>query len=1053
MKLVRTVLAVAGLVVLLLATRQLDPPAALSVPANDNLANAITVTTPAVSGIVAVADVSGGTTEGSEKTVFAAGECGVAQSATITNTVWYTWTSPASPTNVIFETQGSDFDSHLALYTGGGFPLTQVACSDTFISDDGALSLTPAASTTYRIQIGKEGGAGGTQAFLSMTTGALIMVTTTNDENDSTINGFNVSLREAILFATDVRDPAAIESNRVIGSPGASSSDLIRFESSSVFPQGAPATIALGSALPALGTGGDSISGIGAGVIVNGPVAIVTCLGLSSMNIIEGLQMRACGTGLLVLGSANRIGGNATPTQRNVFRENLLGVDLFGSSATNNVVVGNYFGTDASGTSALGNTTGLAISGNTNTIGGSAPGQRNVISGNGIGVNITGSSNNIVQGNYIGTDVSGTVDLGNGDGILINNSANANTIGGSAPGQRNVISGNGAGIRIFSNGDNTGNTIIRGNFIGTDASGTSALGNSGGVTGGGVYIDGGDGNTIGGSAPGEGNLISANSSRGVLISSGDFNTVLGNKIGTDLTGNAALPNGEGVIVVNFSSNNAIGGAAPGEGNLISGNSGFGVFILNRSNLNPVRGNKIGTNLAGTAPLPNASAGVRVDDSQSNAIGGAGAGQANLIAFNGGVGVYIRNGGFVTIGNSIRANSIYSNAGGGIDNVTGGNFELPPPVISSANGGAGGGSVSGLACSSCTVDLFNDSSTQGRLYLGSTTANSTGNFNLPLGAHLLPNLTATNTDADGNSSEFSAALAVPADADGDGLPDSSDPCPLDPEDVDGFEDDNGCPDPDNDSDGVCDAGQVSVSCTGSDFGQMCFDPAGTLSCGTQDCRNIAEDYDAFKDTDGCPEPDDDNDGFSDADDQCDGVDSQTGPDGMLGSPQDLNHNGIKDASEATLTTDDVVLVFEDRDGVLDTDGCHDSPGDDFDGDGFTDEDEALHIGTNPGYPCGSGGWPADLSGNDNTLNIGDFNSFVFPLRANSSFNKFGHPVPDPDDANIARWNLDPEGASATIINIGDLNAINPAVLAPTARPPMFGGQPAFFTNGGKCPLPP
>jgi hypothetical protein len=115
-------------------------------------------------------------------------------------------------------------------------------------------------------------------------------------------------------------------------------------------------------------------------------------------------------------------------------------------------------------------------------------------------------------------------------------------------------------------------------------------------------------------------------------------------------------------------------------------------------------------------------------------------------------------------------------------------------------------------------------------------------------------------------------------------------------------------------------------------------------------------------------------------------------------------------------------------------------------------EALKLGTNPGYPCGSGGWPADLVA-DNRLNIADLNSFLFPLRGNGSFNKFGHPVPDPSDGNIARWNLSPD----TTINIGDLNALNPAVSAPSARPPMFGGQPAFFANAGNgvggCPLPP
>ena len=127
--------------------------------------------------------------------------------------------------------------------------------------------------------------------------------------------------------------------------------------------------------------------------------------------------------------------------------------------------------------------------------------------------------------------------------------------------------------------------------------------------------------------------------------------------------------------------------------------------------------------------------------------------------------------------------------------------------------------------------------------------------------------------------------------------------------------------------------------------------------------------------------------------------------------------------------------------------------DTDGDGFTDENETLHIGTSANDPCGNDGWPAELVGNDNRLNIGDFTSFIFPTRPDGSFHKFGHPVPDPQDASIARWNLDPSGS----INIADLNALNPAVLAPTARPPMFGGQPAFFANVGNgiggCPWPP
>lgn len=124
---------------------------------------------------------------------------------------------------------------------------------------------------------------------------------------------------------------------------------------------------------------------------------------------------------------------------------------------------------------------------------------------------------------------------------------------------------------------------------------------------------------------------------------------------------------------------------------------------------------------------------------------------------------------------------------------------------------------------------------------------------------------------------------------------------------------------------------------------------------------------------------------------------------------------------------------------------------MDGDGWTTNDE-LAIGTDPTDPCGGDAWPADLSGDDNRLNIGDFASFVFPLRPNGSFNKMGHAVPDPNDANISRWNLDLAGGGAGAITIADLNSLNPGVNAPTSRPPMFGGQPAFFTNLGVCPFP-
>ncbi len=297
-------------------------------------------------------------------------------------------------------------------------------------------------------------------------------------------------------------------------------------------------------------------------------------------------------------------------------------------------------------------------------------------------------------------------------------------------------------------------------------------------------------------------------------------------------------------------------------------------------------------------------------------------------------------------------------------------------------------------------------------------------------------------------------ACDVDDDNDGVLDTVDGfCRTHPEDYDGFEDGDGCPDADNDLDGICDPGLISPGCFGSDTGQMAFYPAGhNHTAGVFDCRNVAEDLDAFKDSDGCPEPDNDNDGFADADDQCDGDDNIAGPDAVLGSGEDQNHNGLLDAGEdqtpfdGVLTTDDVVLTFEDYDAILNTDGCHDSPGDDRDGDGFTDENEALKIGTRADKSCGNDGWPADLFVDGlsfNKLDLQDLGSFVGPVRRLGTSQGV--------DANYsARWDLVPGSIAGKHINISDLAAVVPSTFTTTSRPPMFGGTPAF---GKVCPSPP
>jgi hypothetical protein len=113
-----------------------------------------------------------------------------------------------------------------------------------------------------------------------------------------------------------------------------------------------------------------------------------------------------------------------------------------------------------------------------------------------------------------------------------------------------------------------------------------------------------------------------------------------------------------------------------------------------------------------------------------------------------------NGGIAT-GNTISGNSIHSNGGKGIENINGGNMELALPIIDSA------GSASGHTdprCYPCTVEVFSDNDGQGRIYHGSTTTNddATGTWTYP-GAVTGPNITATTTHADGNTSEFSAPV--------------------------------------------------------------------------------------------------------------------------------------------------------------------------------------------------------------------------------------------------------------------------------------------------------
>jgi hypothetical protein len=304
------------------------------------------------------------------------------------------------------------------------------------------------------------------------------------------------------------------------------------------------------------------------------------------------------------------------------------GIIISGKSL--NLIVSNYIGTNANGTVALGNgQDGISLQGSTtaNSIGGSGS-FRNVISGNGgngIGIN-SNSDNNVIQNNYIGTNAAGTSALGNGSYGVRSFGAN-NVIGGIGAGASNLISGNSRGVG-FEGTTGTGNQL-QGNLIGTDAAVSVALGNDQE----GVYISGPD-NTIGGTTATARNIISGNRF-GVNISgkTATGNQIQGNYIGTNLSGDSSIGNTEAGVVIYAGANNSIGGTGAGAGNVISGNAGDGVDIQGGATDNKIQGNFIGTNAAGTVAVGNSGEGVRVIGSPKTLIGGAVQAARNIISGN------------------------------------------------------------------------------------------------------------------------------------------------------------------------------------------------------------------------------------------------------------------------------------------------------------------------------------------------------------------------------------------------------------------------------------
>jgi len=401
------------------------------------------------------------------------------------------------------------------------------------------------------------------------------------------------------------------------------------------------------------------------------------------------------------------------------------------SGTTSDVVVeGNFIGVDATGmnVAASTNQAPVKIIGNTNRLGGTTAAERNVIGGGGNTIVSVAGTGNIIQGNYIGVSADGAQGLHqNGDGfattaidLSTGGATNGTLIGGSVPGAGNVLFGTYAAIHL---GSLTQNAVIKGNYIGTDAAGTVGFGAIYGI-----YTDNHpSGTIIGGALAGEGNLISGNSI-GIQLGDGASGTIIkGNRIGTDAGGTKPVPNrGDGIHVTTPSNLSIIGGTAPGEGNTIAYNCSNGIAVAASTGW-PMLGNSIYSNVGLGISLQDVD-GMPV----ANDLGDGDAGPNNLQNFPEITAAPI------TVG--------FVDLAGTLNSVASKTYRLE--------------FFSGVGCHPA-------GNGEGRHFLGSLDVITDGNGNASFGSgtasyavpagHTL--FTATATDPDGNTSEFSECFGI------------------------------------------------------------------------------------------------------------------------------------------------------------------------------------------------------------------------------------------------------------------------------------------------------
>ncbi len=417
------------------------------------------------------------------------------------------------------------------------------------------------------------------------------------------------------------------------------------------------------------------------------------------------------------------------------------------NGVNNNInVFGNYLGTDTTGLVDLGNKRGISNStGGTGVhVGSTNPAERNLVSGNS-GFGMSTSMGTVIQGNYIGVAANGIADIGNVDDGIFMSSGNV-TVGGTATGAMNVISGNGnCGIQ----GEGASNNTIQGNYIGLDATGLAPLSNDGI---GGICLSGGSNNIIGGTSVAARNVITNNTAiwGGILMFESSSNTIQGNYFGTDKNGDVTpgLSNTSGVAMANNSHDILIGGTGVGEGNKIAGSTGSGVFAINIAGF-------------GDAPLNNTIIGNDIEQNTESGIRLCNDTDSNFVC---------------------DTPEPYPNDAGDPD--VGPNMFMNFPVINSATKGSGQVTVNydldinpaEVGATGYSVDFYANSTSdrEGAIYLGSdivpgsvtgqsATLNLPGSVPADYYVTAVTTMTDVSSDGYGHSSEFSApvqAIAAP-----------------------------------------------------------------------------------------------------------------------------------------------------------------------------------------------------------------------------------------------------------------------------------------------------